>query len=329
MINSKIIKDKINIPTEEDAITILENALGKKTKNIRRFPNGLAHYVYDIITEDGINLVVRLARHDLKYFFQGALSWYELLKSKRIPLPKLYYSDIQDIQTFPTMIMERLSGEDLIDVYPKLLPEQKKILAVKIIEIQNIANSLPMGNGYGYARSRNDKSLHKKWIDLLNENLNRSRLRIEKTKIIDTQYIDRVMILVHQNENYFTNIKPLCFLDDIATKNVIIDNGKLNGIVDVDSVAYGDQLLVLGLTKMSLLSNKYDTIYTDYWTKELNLTTQQKKALNIYVVIFCLDFISEIGHQFNKDTTTPISNSKLFRLQEILEQILSKNNFYL
>jgi Ser/Thr protein kinase RdoA (MazF antagonist) len=117
-------------PSEQDAKFILRRTLHKEAQTIRRFPTGLANYVYDVETQEGERLVVRLARSDLGVFFEGALHWHARLTEIGVPLPALYYSSTNPTENgFPVMIMERLPGQDLYFVYPTLTSEQKKTLA--------------------------------------------------------------------------------------------------------------------------------------------------------------------------------------------------------
>ena len=60
---------------------------------------------------------------------------------------------------------------------------------------------------------------------------------------------------------------------------MIINKGKLSGIVDVDGACFGDKLYTVALTKMSLLSSKDNLDYIDYWCEELNISEEQYKAL--------------------------------------------------
>ena len=46
----------------------------------------------------------------------------------------------------------------------------------------------------------------------------------------------------------FDTLHPLCFLHDLTIKNVLVDGGELSGLIDFDTVCYGDPLLVLGTT---------------------------------------------------------------------------------
>jgi aminoglycoside phosphotransferase (APT) family kinase protein len=313
----------IKVPNEDDAKRILKEVEGKDTKSINRFPTGSANYVYDIETTEGEQIVVRLARSDLKHFFEGALFWYNRLFEKGVPLAKLHYSEIDSQKHgFPTMIMDRLPGEDLGLVYKSLSTEQKKNIAAKIAQVQKDVSTLNEGSGFGYAKSYDDQNLQKKWIDVIDTHLERSRKRIKEIGVIEISIVDDVKNIVHANELFFSTITPICFLDDTTTKNVIINNGELSGIVDVDSVAFGDPLYTVALTRMSLLARDYETDYIDYWVADLDLNKDQKKALDIYTAVFAVDFMSEMGQQFNKDSAPDIDHKKIEKLKNILSTLI-------
>jgi aminoglycoside phosphotransferase (APT) family kinase protein len=49
-------------------------------------------------------------------------------------------------------------------------------------------------------------------------------------------------------ETYFSSVQPTYFLDDLTSKNVIVQDGELRGLVDFDVVCYDDPLYWLALT---------------------------------------------------------------------------------
>jgi aminoglycoside phosphotransferase (APT) family kinase protein len=55
-------------------------------------------------------------------------------------------------------------------------------------------------------------------------------------------------------EAYFARVRPVCFLDDLTTKNLLIDRGAVSGVIDLDFVCYGDPLLSVGTTLAHLAS---------------------------------------------------------------------------
>jgi hypothetical protein len=56
----------------------------------------------------------------------------------------------------------------------------------------------------------------------------------------------------------------------------------LSGIVDVDFVCFGDNLLTTGLTQMSLINMRADLDYIDYWCTAAKVTEQQREILILY-----------------------------------------------
>ncbi|GAB6926152.1 hypothetical protein JCM10914A_01350 [Paenibacillus sp. JCM 10914] len=56
-------------------------------------------------------------------------------------------------------------------------------------------------------------------------------------------------------EQCFRQVQPICFLDDITIKNVMIHAGELQGIIDLDWVCYGDPFYMLALTQTAIVSD--------------------------------------------------------------------------
>ncbi len=50
------------VPGTQDAAAVVQQVLHTDLAHIERFGQGLAHFVYDVRTTDGQNLVVRLTR---------------------------------------------------------------------------------------------------------------------------------------------------------------------------------------------------------------------------------------------------------------------------
>lgn len=313
----------ISRPSEQYAIDIVEKSLRKKVRTIKRFPTGLANYVYDVITSEGNNIVVRLGTSESKDSFSSAIYWYKLLKPIGIPLPEIHYSNI-DEQSLPVIIMDRLEGEDLGNIYQSLNSRQKENIANHIVEIQNKVETLPLGKGYGYAMSYEDPNLMNTWEEVVLNQLERSRKRIQNNTVVSVHVVDKVLDKIKLIKNYLDLVEPKAFLDDTTTKNLMIHDGDLIGIVDVDYVCFGDKLFTIGLTNMSLISSSYDTDYIDFWISKLNLNEQQKKVLTFYTALFCVGFLAEIGMQFNKEQVEVVDGESITKLTLILNNLLSQ-----
>ena len=113
------------------------------------------------------------------------------------------------------------------------------------------------------------------------------------------------------------------FLWDASERNVIIQNGEIKGIVDVDEICFGDHLLVLGLTSVGLRSEGYDDLYVQYWAQNLLLNTNEKKRLALYQMFYCLAFMSKHA------TTSANKGGVIFnveRLSKIFEESLKESS---
>jgi hypothetical protein len=244
------------------------------------------------------------------------------LEKKRLPLPKFLYSEVEkNLFEFPVIIMERLKGKDLGDVYTELSQGQKRKLALEISNIQRVVGTLPQANGFGYARSFEDETLKPSWLELVESQLQRTERRTIEAGVFSLDHINKVKELITDNKKYMLGIRPVAFLDDTTTKNVIVHEGNLSGIVDIDFVCFGDPLYVVSLTKMGLLSGGHNLDYVNYWRGELRLNEKQERVLTLYTLIHCVGFMSEVGHKFNKETSE-IDQGRVEKLKDIFNMIL-------
>ncbi len=310
-------------PTAEDALRILTEITGKQVSSLRRFPNGLAHFVYDGTLSDGQRLVIRLTRPAQRNDFAGAVYWSERLRPLGVPLPAIIRAEIDEtVHGFPVLVMERLPGTDLGDCYTRLTHDEKRRIARRVVDIQRRASELPAANGYGYAHTPDDPALLPTWRDVLDASVQRSREWTRSAGVMGEEAIDRVEAEVSRFGDYFARVRPICFLHDTTTKNVLVHEGNLSGIVDVDSVCYGDPLWLLSLICMALRSMGADLVYIDAWTTEIGLTEEQQRVLALYTALHCVTFMGEIGQRFNQDTPLPVSLRRVADLQDILGDLL-------
>jgi aminoglycoside phosphotransferase (APT) family kinase protein len=313
------------VPDEQQVAHIVRKSMGESVLTVDRFSTGACHFVYDVTTESHQTLVVRIAKSENKELLTGAMYWHRLLKPKGVPLPNILYSDIEAVTSpFPYMIMERLAGEDLGIVYPQLSKDEKKVLAGEVSRIQGIAGTLPLGKGYGFVGSYEGGSFLKAWVDVLYSSLARSRKRIQAAGVVDARHVDQVAGRIPKYESYFSQVKPKSFLDDTTTRNVIVSDGKLSGIVDVDFVCFGDNLFPIALTRMSLLNAGFDVDYIDFWCDAADVTEEQREVLQFYTALFCVDFMGELGQTFNKESAQAVKAEDVQRLSGILEVLLNQ-----
>jgi hypothetical protein len=305
-------------PDESLASAIAREFSGSPPEDVQRFATGIGHWVYDVRAATGASFVVRVGTADQAPDFAGALHWSRTLRPLGVPLPSLLASG--EHEGFPYVILARLPGVDLGLVYPTLDLDQKQAIASGVFDAQKRAASLGEGPGYGYLRLPNDPC-RASWRAVIDDSIGRSRSRIEAARSLAPEVCDRVSRRSDQLDGYFSGVRPTPFLDDATTKNVLVHHGALSGIVDVDWLCFGDPLLTIGLTRASLLSAQRDSLYTGHWTALMQPSSEQLAALHFYTALFYLDFMSELGHRFNRDTPT-ITPDEVERLKVLLDEEL-------
>ena len=288
---------------------------GKPTEIIRNTV-GLAGYVYTVVFND-TKYVIKIS--DDKNLIIGSTYWLNKVKDLDIPTPCVIAENLVNAPYY--FVMSFIPGKDLGLVYSSLSKNDKQIIAKKIIGFQKEIKKLPMAKGFGSLNSYEDsENICSSWEESLLNDINRAEEAIINNGIFSVEYVLKLKKIVPYFKEYFNSIKPVPFLDDITTKNVLIHEGKLSGIIDLDWISFGDEVLFLGLVTMALLSMKADIDYADYLKDEMNLNEMQERALKFYVLMFCVIFMSEKGMCFNQAEPMKVSEEDKMLLQEIFNR---------
>lgn len=310
----------INIDTKKDiALKILRDELSINPIEITRFINGYCHNVYYIKDADN-EYVLRVTGKENKEYYYGSIKWLPKLILQDIPVPKLLkhgqYNDV-----FYTLI-SYIHGKDLGEVYQILNDSEKKCIVKELSIIQTKVSLLTNSKKYGYPES--EENSFDNWSEFIKSLINRSYMRIKQNNIFDIDVCEKVIEIMYLLQKYFSKVQPIPFLDDITTKNILIHEGKLTGIVDIDEICYGDPLLVIGLTNIALLKGEMDTKYIDFWLNEIKATDTQRKAVVFYTLLFCIDFMGEQGMQFYNDSVISHNEKTKKLLEDIFDKLLKE-----
>jgi hypothetical protein len=245
--------------------------------------------------------------------------WDEQLKPLSLPTARILHHDLTAI--FPYTILEHLHGKDLGEIFSSLAPAVRQKIARSIAEIQERVAELPKAQGYGYGYSYADPRLEKTWRGVLEEQLTRARQWIRGVGVAPESHVDRVEAALNELDGYLADVPSVPFLHDTTTKNVLVHEDGLVGIVDIDDLCFGDRLYVLSLTHMSLLSSQAPLDYIHAWSEAWNLTPTERRVMRLYTAIHCVGFIGEIGQRFNKEVAE-IDYVRLRHLETTLDDLL-------
>lgn len=277
---------------------------------------GIAAYVYTIVVNEE-KYVLKLSENE--ELISGSTYWLIRLQSLELPIPKIIAMNTKTNPFY--LIMSFIPGQDLGVVYNTLSSEQKKKISYELFQYQNTLRKLPAAKGYGFLHSYEDEQNSKKsWKEVVESHIKRSEKRIEENGIFSMDYINRVKYFIPFFSGYFDAIKPEPFFDDTTTKNVLVDQGILSGIIDLDWICFGDRLYVIALTTMSLLNMHADLEYVEHWKDLEKLSGIQGKVLLFYVLVFCIDFMAEKGMKFNKPAQVQVKHEEKILLEHIFDQ---------
>ena len=283
--------------------------------SIQRNHVGIAAYVYTIEINETKYVLKLSERAEL---ISGSTYWLKKLQSFEIPIPKIITVNSKKSPYY--FIMTYIHGQDLGLVYSELSSDQKRNISHELHDYQNKLKGLPAAKGYGFLHAYEDrKNMKKSWREVVISHINRSEQCIAGNGIFSIDYVNRVKSYIPFFDDYFNSIKAEPFFDDATTKNVLIDQGKLSGIIDLDWICFGDRLYVIALTTMSLLNMHADLEYVEYWKDLEKINDFQEKVLQFYILVFCIDFMAEKGMKFNKEKVVQVNEEEIVILKSVFE----------
>ncbi len=290
---------------EKILVQICLDCLGRIPDGIRRCSTGLANYVY-LLEAGGEKYILRCSQDAGAY--GETVHWLKKLSEAGVPVPSVLRQG--NAQEYEYLLLTYLEGEDLGEAYPKLSEEDKRAIAREVVRLQTKAGSLTVeAPEPGWT-----------WRTFIDDMLALARQRIVRNGYFDAEKVDRLSRASARLESYFAGVKPVVYLDDITTKNLLIHEGRVSGVIDVDWIGVGDVLTFVALTNMALLNLGYDTDYVRFLLEEMQLSEEEKTAFLFYNLLYCVDFMGERGTCF-LDKTVEAGQETVNRLNGIYDQL--------
>jgi hypothetical protein len=217
--------------------------------------------------------------------------------------------------------MQRLPGDDLINVYSGLSKDQKRDIASEIVKIQTATTHLPDGAAFGFASSYEQAPPFASWFDFLTHRLEYSLSIIKRTAVFNENQISEAVLMINNMKDDLLTVKPRPFMWDTSERNVIIYEAKISGIVDVDDICFGDPLFVLALTYAALELYGHDTVYPDYWAELLMLDKKARKRIDLYRLLYTVWFMRKHTLQSTNNQTILLD---VKRLEDMFQRAVAR-----
>ena len=296
---------------EKIIVQLCKEKIGTEPDSVKRCAVGLANYVY-IVKCRQEKITIRCSTE--KNAYKNTIYWLKKLNQINVPVPSVIGHG--GYQGYSYLILSYIEGQDLGIVYPQLTKEQKRTIAKEIVELQNHAATLLLEN----------VNENWSWISFIEYMLNRAKERIIANGYFDPEKVEQLKEQTMKLEKYFSNISPIAYLDDISTKNLLIHNGHISGIIDIDWMGIGDKLTFVALTNIALLNMECDTDYVDFILEEMQVNETEKQAFLFYSLMYCVDFMGERGMQF-MDKKIEVNDAVISRLNDIYERLWSEFSY--
>jgi len=294
---------------EEMIVKLCKECFAEEPGSITRCAVGHGNYVYIVELADR-KVVVRCSEEIGAY--KDTIYWLEKLVTIDIPVPRVLGKGV--FEGYEYLILTYFEGQDIGLVYTKLTDEEKREIAKTVVEIQNRVSALQLEDIPA------DWSWKESYVE---DRLNRAKERIIANGCyFEPEKVDRLMEVSKNPElaEYFETIRPIAYLDDISIKNLLIHEGRVTGVIDIDWMGEGDKLTYAAMTKMALMNMGCDTDYVTYLLEEMHLTEAEKKAFAFYTLLYCVDFMGERGMWF-MDKQVPVSDEIVETMNGIYEKL--------
>lgn len=320
-------------PDEKIAADITAGLTGAQVTFVERLETGNQNYVYAVGSTVS-EYVIRLTTRQRKNNFAAALYWQRRLLPLGVPLAEFIFHNLDDEGSpFPALLMKKLPGADVGKVYSTLTEDQKKNLAQQMAGIHQATRVLPEGAGFGYMAGYEAPPSHASWYDFLMKDMNVAAMRIKKAALFGKNVIMETESMAEKLKPVLLKVRPQIFMPDTTVKNVIVHDGKLMGIVDVDEMCSGDPLFVLSLTYAGLEIDGHDVNYADDWAHCLHLDAEAETRLEFYRLLHTVWFMGEnslisensLQISFDVNKLHTMYHDTLNRLRK-MQSHLGKNN---
>ena len=317
------------LPGAREAIEVASRYLDIDVYETEHLTTGLCHRVFLVTSHGGERVVVRMASPSSREDLEGGVYWSPKLREIGVPTPRILALAIDHEP--PSVILEHFEGRDLGDVYASMTSSQRREVALEIASYQNLVGdhfeAYPQRFGYlTLPTPEKVASLDTSWGDVIARLHTRSLSRLATTNLLDEASIESFVGCFDKRRGHLDALEPRAFLHDTTTKNVLIDkDGGLCGVVDTDSLCFGDPILPMALTHVSLTYRGLDC-ERDYvlpWFEAMGFGEAERWRLDFYRALVAIDFISELGQTFNSEAPIPIDEDHAAILRGILTDALA------
>ncbi len=303
-----------------DHLELVKSIIIKETKQepieIKRMVIGICNEVYSVAIPSR-KVIVRMNTEAKQ--LNGTERNIKLLSSLGIKVPEIIASDYSKGDCpMAYQVLSFIEGQDLGQVIESMTDEQLIDLAKEIANIFNKLATIPTNGRFGWVGA-DESELVDSWAEIMKQD--KIEERNNQTGIVGDELVAKEKDLYEKYKPYLNAVKSTLYCDDISSKNVIIHEGKFAGLIDLDTVIYGDPLEAVGAIKTCWYGTHHGEVYTNAVEQELGLNEEQKNIVTVYALFNRILWLSEKGVKFNENTSTDIDEEAVKNDREVIKQL--------
>ncbi|MDP1813333.1 MAG: phosphotransferase [Leadbetterella sp.] len=314
----KNIENKIETHEEMISAVALKH-FGEKPKFVTRITTGICNEVYNTTLADK-EIIVRLSPVD--YFLKGSHYHIPILKELGLEVPEILAEDYSKADIpYSYQFLSKLKGVDIGQVMESLTDKQLRLIAKEISFAFDRTKTLPTNGKFGVVWG-DFTEFSDSWTERMKIWIEETIQQGTKTGTIDENLKSILKNLQNKYQDYFDKVKPVTYLSDICSKNVMVDDGVFAGFVDLDGLTQGDPLEAIGRIKASWPGTYQGDVYTNAIMDEQNLNSQQKEMVLVYALLNRIAWSSENGIQFNQNTSSVVDVERATQNKKAIHNLL-------
>lgn len=269
--------------------------------------------VYDVTLPDR-HIIARLRGNDKDTLSKTAHN-IRALAGLGLPVPQVLAVDTSLTRyPFRYILLEKIPGRDLLYELGEMTPHQMTRLAEQIVAAQHVVGTLPQGSGFGWGHV-GEGGPEPTWFDVIRSEAEQSG-PLSNGTLLDT-FRQRLHQQRVRFQPYFRNVNPVCFLEDLTTKNVLLQHGELQGLIDFDCVCFGDPLWMIGLAAGCIVNDigRRELFYIEELCRCWRLNEEQQGVVAYYAAQRATEFLEDALQQNDEE--------RVQRLVAVIEQWLA------
>lgn len=279
---------------EAMARRVAEGLLGQRALSVEALALGSTRHDYALRFSLG-SFVLSMGPLERASEYAGALALRELLASRGVPVyPFVAVDLIAELSPFAAALEPRAEGEELWAAYGGLSVEQKMELGRSMADIHARVRRCGLkASGCGVASWGREGELRASWAEWLSERAEAAIRLWRGARGSDHPLAEALIQALEWCQSDLLAVEALPCLRSADERHVLVADGAIKAIMEVDDLAFGDDLSVVALTETALAGKGLDRIYTRAWLERRGMDLSSWRRFELCRAVWALTFLAE------------------------------------